>query len=67
MFQILHTYRLSLLVATCCLVIALDPAQDHQNIGPDLDLIKQIDTLIVFLKEYFFIKYFEKSQHEKFT
>ena len=40
----------------CCLLItlanSLDPDQDQQNVGPDLDPIL-FDALIVFLEEYF--------------
>ena len=40
---------------------SLDPDQDQQNVGPDLDS-KHFDILIVFLKEFFEKVNFEKSQ-----
>ena len=39
----------------------LDPDQDRQNVGPDLDP-NCFDTLMVFLKEYFEKVDFEKNQ-----
>ena len=40
---------------------SLDPDQDGQNVGPDLDP-KLFDTLIVFLNEYFEKVNFENIQ-----
>ena len=44
----------------------LDPDQDRQNVGPDLDL-KPFDTLIVFLEEFFFNSQIlkESAKHTK--
>ena len=52
-------------MATCRLLItfatSLEPVQDRQNVGPDLD--PNCLTLIVFLKEFFFDKVnFEESR-----
>ena len=52
---------LSLLAVTCLLITftnSLDPDQDQQNVGPDLD--PSCLTLIVFLKEFFEKVNFEK-------
>ena len=50
-------------------MIAFDPAQDHQNISPDLGLINLFDTLIVFFREYFLKNILKKigrqPKHEK--
>ena len=47
-----QSYLLHVPYKWCCLLVtfanSLDPDQDRQNVGPDLD------TLIVFLKEFFF-------------
>ena len=50
----------------CCLLItfanSLDPDQDQQNVGPDLDPNCLTDTLGVVLKEFFKREKFEKIQ-----
>ena len=50
---------LSLLVVTCPLLItfsnSLDPYQDRQNVGPDLDP-NCFDSLILLLKDFFLSK-----------
>ena len=50
-----YIISLSLLAATCHLLIIfaniLNPEQDRQNVGPDLD--PNCWTLIAFRKEYF--------------
>ena len=65
-------FTLCLLVTFSCLLItfatSLDPDQDRQNVGPDLD--PNHLTLIVFLKDYLEKVNFEKKsrrqmEHEK--
>ena len=49
----------------CCLTFAnsLDPDQDRQNVGPDLDSNRLTLNQVVFLKEFFKKLILIKSQH----